>query len=204
MNLTLSPAAKTATIAITLAALGTLLLQTAVDVSSGQKLGASLWIQARFFTNLMILAVALIFALTWRRGAWPGASLPAALTVWIVLVGVIYHALLAADHDPEGWDVLVNIFQHTAIPLAVLGTWALLAPKAGLGWRDAVIWLGCPIGYAAYAILRGLLDGAFPYFFLNPVKSGWLGVGLYVIGIGVLFLVTGLLLVALARVLARR
>ena len=189
--------------ALSLAAIGTLALQTGVDLNVGTLLVTSLWEQSRFFTNTTVLLVAIICGWTALRG-WPGVSWPAGLVVWIVLVGVVYHALLAATHHPEGWDVTVNWFQHTLLPIGVALAWLAFAPKTGLSWRDPVLWAAYPLIYAIYALTRGLLGDSFPYFFLNPVKTGWGGVTLYILGLGVLFFATGWLLVQLSRRLPQR
>ena len=185
-------------------AIATLVLQTGVDLAAGDGLFGSLWAQARYFTNLTVLAVALIFGVQAVGGRWLHPGWSAAITVWIVLVGVVYHALLAATHHPEGWDVLVNISQHTVLPALVLLSWATIAPRQGLLPRHAVLWVAYPMGYAAYAIIRGVLDGKFPYFFLDPVKTGVPGVIGYVLGLGALFLLVGLLFVWLASRLRPR
>ncbi|MEL7014417.1 MAG: Pr6Pr family membrane protein [Pseudomonadota bacterium] len=183
---------------LSLAAVGTLALQTYVDVAAGTALGTSIWDQALFFTNITVLMVALICGWTAVRG-WPGASWPAGLVLWIVLTGVVYHALLARTHNPEGLDVLVNIFQHTVLPIGVALAWLLLAPKAGLSLRDPMLWACYPIVYAAYGLIRGLTGPRFPYFFLDPVKSGWVGVAAYSFGLAMLFFVMGLVVLWIAR-----
>lgn len=183
---------------LALAAWGTLILQAGIDLGEGDTLLASLWADARFFTNLSVLLLALCATLFAVRG-WGGPSLPAALVVWMSLTGGVYHALLAVNHHPEGWDILVNVFQHTVLPLGMLLIWLGFAPKAGLRWRDPVLWTGWPLIYAVYGLARGLADGTFPYFFLNPDKTGWLGVGAYILGLGAVFYLAGLLVLGLAR-----
>lgn len=185
---------------LALAACGTLALQTGIDLASGITLGQSVWDQALFFTNLTVLAVALICGWTALRG-WPGIAWTAGLVVWIVLTGAVYHVLLAKTHNPQGWDVVVNVFQHTAVPIGVALAWVAFAPKAGLHAGHALIWTAWPLIYAIYGLLRGLASGRFPYFFLDPVKSGWVGVGLYILGLGAVFFCVGALLVGIARFL---
>jgi hypothetical protein len=127
----------------------------------------------------------------------------AALTSWIVMVGIVYHALLAADHNPIGLDAVINVIQHTAVPIAALAFWGLYVPKHGLGFQSPLVWIICPLAYAVYALIRGLADGTFPYFFLNPETTGWLGVVAYILGLGAVYYVAGALLVLVSRRLAR-
>jgi hypothetical protein len=66
-----------------------------------------------------------------------------------------------------------------------------------------LVWIICPLAYAVYARIRGLAAGTFPYFFLNPETTGWLGVVAYILGLGAVFYVAGALLVLVSRRLAR-
>ncbi|CUK26194.1 hypothetical protein TA5114_02001 [Cognatishimia activa] len=185
-------------------ALGALALQTYIDITKeGDQLLAAIWSQARYFTNLMMFSVGIFFAIQFanRRLAGPGWS--TALTVWIVLVGIVYHVLLSSTHHPEGGDIVVNLFQHTIVPIAALVFWLAFANKQGLTFKHPLIWLACPIGYVAFVLLRGAFDGTYPYFFLNPKDIGWPGVSAYVVGLGVLFYVSGAILVGIARVMGR-
>lgn len=188
---------------IGLGAVLTLVVQTGVDVTiEGENPIGSLWSQARYFTNLMVFTVAMFFCLTWVRqgsGSSTSSIWTAAITVWIVLVGVVYHALLAATHHPEGLDIGVNLMQHTILPIAVLLYWMRYVPKGVLEMRLPLIWLACPILYVAYVLLRGAFDQQYPYFFLNPDKIGWQGVGAYIVGLGLLFYVAGAALVLAGR-----
>ena len=189
---------------LSLAATFTLVLQTVLDVTvHGFSFMGALADQYLYFTNITVLLVVLICGWIAVRG-WTGPSLPAGLTLWMALTGVIYHALLAADHNPEGLDVVVNLFQHTILPIGVVLLWWILAPKAGLSGRDPFIWALYPIIYAIFGLAVGSIWGSYPYFFLNPVKTGWVGVGLYILGIGALFLVGGFGLYSLANRVTQR
>lgn len=159
------------------------------------------WELARYFTHLTNALVALALADTALRGRWQNGSLPAALTVWIVAVGVVYHLLLSASHDPQGWEIWANIGEHSIVPAAMLALWLVAAPKTGLTLVHPAIWSLWPLLYAVYAILRGIRDGIYPYFFLDPVTSGIGVVAAYVFGLGVFFLASGAGLVILSRLL---
>lgn len=163
-----------------------------------------LWYLARYFTHLTNALVALVLGQAALSGRWPRPAWLAAITVWIVAVGVVYHVLLAATHNPQGWEVWASIGEHSIVPAATLALWLTAAPKANLGLPYAAIWALWPLAYAAYAILRGALDGSYPYFFLNPVKSGPGLVAAYVAGPGAFFILAGAGLVGLSRLLPRK
>lgn len=199
----LSPTVRTAAGLIALVAALSLAISFAVDRA---ELGApgALWSMARYFTNLTNAVVAVVFGATALRGRWPGAGWPAAATVWIVIVGVVYHVLLAATHNPEGIEVWSNIGLHTVTPLGALALWTAAAPKAPLPATAPLVWTIFPMAYAGYALLRGAFDGVYPYFFLDPAKSGLPTVLAYVLGLGLFFVAAGALLVSAARFLHDR
>ncbi len=201
MSFDLSPPARAAALITALLAVSALALRLAAELETmgaGASAAEALWSLARYFTNLTNAAVAVIFGLAWLTGRWPGAGWPAAVTVWIVLTGLVYHALLAATHNPVGVDIAANILLHTVVPLAALGLWLVAAPRPA-AFLAPVIWTAYPLAYATYAILRGLADGTYPYFFLDPAKSGPAVVAGYVLGLGAVFLITGWALVALGQ-----
>ncbi len=165
---------------------------------------AALWKMARYFTVLTNAIVAVLLARVALRGRWSGPGWPAAATVWIVAVGAVYHALLAATHHPVGLEVYSNIGFHTLVPLGMLALWVFAAPKTPLTFTGPLIWTAWPLAYAVYAIGRGLTEGIYPYFFLDLDKSGPDIVSAYVAGLGVFFLLSGTLLVGAARLAGNR
>lgn len=199
----LSKPARAIAALIAAAALGGQVIQTYMDALEGMPIAESLWRQLRYFTVWMAFTVAATYGLMALRNRHVNKLWSAALTTWIVMVGIIYQALLAADHNPVGILAVTNEIQHTIVPLAVLLFWAFHIPKAGLTFLNALSWIICPLIYAVYATVRGIFDGRFPYFFLNPEVTGWLGVGAYVLGLGALFFIAGALLVLFSRALSR-
>jgi hypothetical protein len=206
MSTAASRTVRLAALAVGLLALGSLMLQLAADLAErpGAGVSGALWTMARYFTNLTNAIVAGFYIAVAVRGRWPGAGWPAAVTVWIVAVGAVYHALLAATHDPEGLGVLSNIGMHTLVPLGVLALWLAAAPKDPLRYRGPLVWTLWPLGYAGYALLRGTFDGVFPYFFLDPGKLGIGGLLAYVAALGIFFMAAGALLVVTGRRIGSR
>ncbi len=202
MTRTLSPLPRAFAGLIALAAFTSLALQFAAEwqeMGVAATTGGVLWSMVRYFTITTNAVVAVVFGVAALRGHWPGASWPAATTVWIIVVGVVYHVLLAATHNPVGYEVWSNIGLHTAVPLGVVALWLASAPKDGLTLVGPVIWTAYPLAYAVYALLRGLADGVFPYFFLDPSKSGMAGVAAYILCLGVFFVIVGSALLAAGR-----
>ncbi len=189
---------------VALAAIALQFIEEWRQMGAGATTAAVLWTMARYFTILTNALVAGVLGYAAMTGRWPGAGWPAGTTVWIIAVGVVYHALLAATHNPQGLEVWSNILFHSVVPLGTAALWLTAAPKAGLTFLAPVVWTFYPLAYALYALLRGLSDGTFPYFFLDPEKSGALGVAAYILGLGAFFLAVGCMLVGITRLTDRR
>ena len=157
-----------------------------------------LWYVARYFTiltNALIAASFLAIALGRPVGAgWTGG-----LVLWILITGIVYHLLLAGAQD--SWIAWwADVLLHSVSPVVVTLWWAVFAPKE-LGFGRALSWLLWPALYCGYALVRGLLDGRFPYFFLDPGRVGWGGVAAWVGILLVAFGLGALAVLGLARVL---
>ncbi len=159
-----------------------------------------MWRMARYFTILTTLIVVArygrIAALGRASAGWTGA-----ITLWAVIVGAVYHGLLA--RDLTGLRMVADQLLHSAVPLAVALWWLAFAPKAGLRPAHAGWWVSWPAIYAIYGLWRGTFVDRYPYFFIDPGRLGWGGVALWLAGLGVVFWIAGLGLVALGRRLSR-
>lgn len=126
-----------------------------------------------------------------------------AATVYIVAVCVIYWLLLARLHQVAGLDLVANHLLHSVTPAATALYWVALAPKAGLRWRDAGLWVVFPALYGVIAIGRGLTTGFYPYPFLNVDRIGVLQASVNLAVLALVFGVFGCALIAVSRGFAR-
>ena len=161
------------------------------------------WYMVRTFTVLTNALVFVTFARIALTGWRPGAAWVGGVTCWILIVGIVYHLLLAKDHSPEGLGVWSNQLLHYVSPALTLIWWAIW----GRGWElrlsHAVAWLAWPAAYCLYALGRGLVTDYYPYFFINPVTQGWDGVARWTALLLVAFFLGGATLVGAGRVTGR-
>lgn len=136
------------------------------------------WRMVRYFTILTNAIVAVVLVQIAVKG-FPSASRSTAVTLWIAFVGSVYYGLLA--RPLEGLEFWSDLGLHAATPLGMVTLWLIWAPKDGLRARDAFVWALWPVCYAGYALVRGAFDGEYPYFFLDPVKTGWAGIANWVV-----------------------
>jgi len=159
----------------------------------------TVWSLARFFTILTNALVAATFTLMALRGRMPGPLWMGGLTLWIAIVGVVYYALLA--NVVTGLNAVADRLVHMVTPLLTVAFWLCWAPKHGLSLASVARWLLWPLVYAGYALLRGQLDGFYPYFFIDPTRIGWDGVLRWSALLCAGFAIAGGLQVGIARLL---
>lgn len=161
-----------------------------------------------YFTILTNILVALALtapalAPDSRLGRWTASEgVRAALAMYIAVVGLIYHALLASTWNPHGLLFYVNQILHTVMPIAFVLDWLLFVPKGRLRWIDPVKWLAYPLLYGVWTAAHGQLIGWYPYWFIDIGALGWAAA---LVNFGLLlvfFLVLGLIVAALDRGLA--
>ena len=98
-----------------------------------------------------------------------------------------------------GW---VDFVLHKLFPVIVVVDWIIDPPTTRLTMRDVGLWLVYPIIWTVLTIVRGALDGWYPYPFLDPANGGYLQVALTVVAVVIGFVVIAAALVAIGN--ARR
>jgi hypothetical protein len=156
-------------------------------------------------TNTMVAVVAAACALSGRHdGFLTRPATLGAVTVYIVIVGVIYAVLLAGLRELTGLAVIVDIGLHRVVPVLFALYWLVFVPKGRLAWRDPLFWLIFPALYVGYSLIYGALTARYLYPFSNvPVLGYPRALG----NAGVILLAfygLGLALVAMDRTLARK
>ena len=131
------------------------------------------------------------------------------LAVALIVVGVVYHALLAdaANDVRDGdyaWPVLPNEIIHTYAPILAVIEY-LISVRAFRIRLRAFIWVAVfPLTWLVLSIVRGTATNWWPYWFINPNGEAGLGGMLtYIAAITGFFLVLGLAVLGLKQVLRR-
>ncbi|GGA86864.1 Pr6Pr family membrane protein [Ornithinibacillus halotolerans] len=90
-----------------------------------------------------------------------------------------YHFLLTSGGEYAGVHVITNFTVHYLIPCMVFINWLLFEVKKKYHYRYIFYWVFYPLLYTIVSSIRGLIDGFYPYFFLNPNGQIPVGVGSY-------------------------
>lgn len=136
----------------------------------------------RFFSFFTILTNTLVTAYFLVRsvapdskaGAWAARpEVGTALTVYILVVGVVYQAVLRGLVPLAGWGILADNIIHGLVPLYMLGFWLLFVAGQAVPLRTLPFWLLYPASYLAYTLLRGPSAGFYPYPFVDVAALGY-------------------------------
>lgn len=132
-----------------------------------------------YFTILTnILAAAAMSAPALSPGSRWGAfflrpGVRTAITLYMIVVALVYHLILAPLWTPQGWQDAANLVLHTVAPLLVVADWLFLTPKKALRFHSLPKWLVFPALFGVYVLLRGAIDGFYAYPFLDVTEIGY-------------------------------
>jgi hypothetical protein len=147
-----------------------------------------------YFTVLSNLFAAGIFLEGGRRqlaglpplpDLWRGAAV-----VFMTVTFIVFAVLLRGLQEELNTNIVwVDTVLHRIMPVAVMADWLIEPPHGALTFRRALVpWLVPPLAWTVLTLIRGALDGWYPYPFLNPANGGYGTVALYALGILVLFM----------------
>lgn len=171
----------------------------------GMSIGVGLGVYFSYFTVLtnLLICVSLTFSLAGPSstlGQWfsrPEVSTGVATS--ITFVGLSYHFLLRNIWNPQGAQLLANTLLHYVVPALYVLYWWLRFSKATLRWVHPLFWSAYPTAYLLYALIRGGIVGTYPYPFIDAAALGYRRIMLNSFGLLFLFIVLGLVFVALGR-----
>ena len=158
---------------------------------------------ARFFTILTNAIIMVVMALI-ASGRNVSVRWVKTVVIAIVIVGIIYHLLLAHLVDFTGLAFWADHGVHTVVPALSLVWWLFLVSKPAFQWSDLGLWVQWPIAYCTYILIRASFSGFYPYPFLNLPELGWNGLAVSIAGLLVSFIVAGLVITAVGRVVSIR
>jgi hypothetical protein len=131
------------------------------------------------------------------------------MAVALIVVGVVYHALLAdvANDVRDGdyvWPVLPNEIIHTYAPILAAIEYLISVRAFRIRLRSFLLVAVFPLTWLVLSIVRGTTTNWWPYWFINPNgEAGLFGMLTYIAAITVFFLVLGVSVLGLKQFLRR-
>lgn len=96
-----------------------------------------------------------------------------AITVYIIIVGIVYNVILRSTWNPQGMQKLVDELLHSVTPILFILFWVFFAPIEELKWKNAFPWLIYPVAYMIYGFIHGAIAKFYPYPFVNVIQLGY-------------------------------
>lgn len=191
------------------------LVLSAIITQIADQLGAGVFVPSEYFSyftvqssmmNVVVLAAGAVLALRLPRDTVLYTGVRMAALSYAIVTFVVYNGLLRSL-PPTGYVGIQwpNEVEHVWIPLYLILDWLLSPGRARLRWRWVWAAIAYPLAWCAYTLLRGALDGWYPYGFINPNGAdGWPSVLAYIGGLSTFIVALACGLVATSRVLVRR
>ena len=121
-----------------------------------------------------------------------------AAAVYLTVTFVVVIVLLS-DVDVQLQLVWVDVVLHKLFPIVVVLDWIVDPPIGRLSARDALLWLVYPLVWTLATVVRGAIDGWYPYPFLDPANGGYGQVAVSVVGVTVAFAVIAAAIIAIGN-----
>lgn len=122
------------------------------------------------------------------------------IALYIFVVALVYNTVLRGLVPLDNWGLLADTLLHVINPVLFIILWWLKRKHKVLNYKLAVIWLVYPLAYLVYTLVRGSMVNWYPYPFINAANLGWDKIIQNVFIMLLVFLLGGLVLIALTRV----
>lgn len=159
-----------------------------------------------YFTILTNILVAVQFtAVVFSAGHFfTRPDVQTAVTVYIIVVGLIYNTILRFLWSPQGMQQLVDELLHTIIPILSVFYWIKFVRKEGLKYKNCFSWMLFPFAYIVFVGIRGAVSGFYPYPFIDVTTIGYPRALLNASGMVLVFMGLSLFLTAIGQWLRNR
>jgi hypothetical protein len=162
----------------------------------------------QFFSYFTILGNVLVqlccfFTVVWSKSRiglfFTKPETITAVTLYILIVGIIYNTLLRFLSHPQGLSMVVDELLHVVTPLSFFLFWWRFLDKGTIRWNHLFYWLIFPLVYLFYTLWHGSFSGFYPYPFVNVSELGMDRVLLNSFGVTLVFVAIGALLIVLGK-----
>ncbi|WP_439506007.1 Pr6Pr family membrane protein [Sediminibacterium sp.] len=130
---------------------------------------------------------------------WKRAETSTAVTVYISIVGIVYHLVLSNIYHPQGLARVADHILHTFTPTVTVLYWYVFVSSKKVNYSSIPYWLIYPCLYFVYTIIHGSITQFYPYPFLDVDKIGLLQSFLNCLVVLVIFAFLSLLLSFIAN-----
>lgn len=95
-----------------------------------------------------------------------------AITIYIVMVGLVYQIALRHLWQPQGLQMAVDELLHSVIPILVIIFWSMYESVKPVNYSQILKWTIYPLLYLIFILVRGIFSNFYPYPFVDVVNIG--------------------------------
>jgi len=126
-----------------------------------------------------------------------------AVTVYILIVCLVYQVVLRPLWHPEGLQKIVDELLHSVNPVFFLLCWLFFVPKHALQWKNIFSWMIFPLCYLGVILFQGSVSNYYPYPFVDVVKLGYQKVFLNCGMVLLVFLVFSFIVIGIGKAVGK-
>lgn len=128
-------------------------------------------------------------------------SVKGALTLYIIVAGIVFFLVLNKAWNQEGIVKLQSYILHGFAPIAFMLDWIIFDEKGNYKYKDIKLWIIFPVVYLFVALFIGKMMGVYPYPFLDLNKISVLEFFNYLVYLVIAFIGLALLIVTIDKLL---
>ncbi|WP_338627080.1 Pr6Pr family membrane protein [Clostridium baratii] len=128
-------------------------------------------------------------------------SVKGALTLYIIVAGIVFFLVLNKAWNQEGIAKLQSYTLHGFAPIAFILDWIIFDEKGNYKYKDIKLWIVFPIVYLFVALFIGKMIGVYPYPFLDLNKISILEFLNYLVYLVIAFIGLALIIVTIDKLL---
>ncbi len=151
---------------------------------------------------IVVLAVGGVLALRHPSDTVLYTKVRMSTLAYAVVTAVVYNVLLRGIPD-EGFVVTAwpGEIMHVWIPIIFVVDWLFSPGRPGLSFKAIGFAVVYPLAWVTFTLVRGAIDGWFPYPFLEPA-TGFVSVATYVVAISAFVVVLAAIAIWYSRMRA--
>jgi hypothetical protein len=96
------------------------------------------------------------------------------IALYISITGVVFALLLSGlQEELDTHTAWVDFTVHKLIPIVFVADWIVDPPRHRFPLRLGLAWLGYPVAWFAYTLVRGEGENWYPYPFVDVMRHGY-------------------------------
>lgn len=128
-------------------------------------------------------------------------SVKGALTLYIIVAGIVFFLVLNKAWNQEGIAKLQSYILHGFAPITFILDWIIFDEKGNYKYKNIKYWIVFPIVYLFVALFIGKMIGVYPYPFLDLNKISILEFLNYLVYLVIAFIGLALIIVTIDKLL---